>query len=188
MKHEILDLQPDEAVALMKAALEQPDTDPVLAAAVDLPPGPELDAQVAEVLGVEPSGWEYTWGKNPAHMSPTFTGHEAATEAHRRDSDEFVTTPVVPVFKPYSTDAVASDEAREVAFKMGMGWAVEVPSPMGGFVCVLGDTDVLWEKAGPQRTTVNRFISAIDDEMEGGGSRGTTPQHARALAIVGAKT
>lgn len=163
-----------------------------------LSPGTELDALVAAKLGVEPGGWVYDVFFPPSYdrsdTTTPFTTREHAEE-HRtaevmpREAARYPgkASPVRKSYPAYSTDAAASVEARDLAFKLGMGWAVVFAGQrmeskeIHFFACLqrVVRAPLSAVERGPTYCRI-QFTAAA------GWKIGTTPEHAVALAIVGA--
>ena len=139
-----------------------------------LPPGPALDAEVARVLGVEPL-WTV-----PGLEGDPWDSEKDLRQAFRHLIRRVDREPVV-VHKPYSTDATASAEARELAFKKGMGFVVVMRSASGYLACRQGDPCDLMDERDAVTYDGDSVSFFADSELV----LGVSTAHVVSLAIVG---
>lgn len=171
MNHASLGLEAELAGALMEAAL---------AADRELrPPGPELDAAVARVLGVGPDRWR------------CLETHDAKGHKYTHPLVTWSSVPVKdaePQHPPYSTDPAASDKARRLARKELGSPFVIWDQPNGPDA---GENFIAWIQT--ESPSIDEPDSGLDSgvnlwvDVDGRrGCRGETEAHAVALAIVAA--
>ena len=110
MSHASLQRQLEDAANLMEDAMAVADE--------PLPPGRLLDAEVARVLGVGPDRWKIT------------RLQDARGKLYDHPLVEWSSVSVAgaePQYPPYSTDAAASSEARDLAWEKFEMWILVAP-------------------------------------------------------------
>ena len=139
----------------------------------------ELDAKACEAVAIEREIFIWTrrvescehvkipkadWDADPGKMREQFRAPER-----------------LEVFPPVSTDPAACAALKAAVLAKG-AWPITAPSEDGGFACIVGDSDIIWQ-GGPYEIKIR-----VDFDPEGDpvmtSAHADTEERAVALAVV----